>query len=67
MKKMEIEQMESIEGGTASVGSIICGGGFLGYGSIVTYAFALGGVSAGATTLIGLGIGVVGLAVCSLA
>ena len=58
--------MEQIEGGF-SWGAIICGGGFLGYGAIVTYALALGAVSAGTTALVGLAIGAIGLAVCSQA
>lgn len=66
MKTLEINQMESIEGGWSLAG-LICGGGFLGYGTIVTYALALGAVSAGTTALVGLAIGAVGLAVCSQA
>lgn len=66
MKTLELNQMEVIEGGSWLTRTI-CGGGFLGYGSIVTYALALGGVTAGTTAIVGLAIGAVGLAVCSFA
>ncbi|HKL75463.1 MAG TPA: hypothetical protein VJ881_05285, partial [Halanaerobiales bacterium] len=65
MKTLDFNQMENLEGGGAA--SIICGGGFLGYSAIVTYALALGGVTAGVSAVVGLGIGAVGIAVCSLA
>ncbi len=45
--------------------SIICGVGFAGYGSIVTYALALGPVSAGTTALVGFAIGAIGAVVCT--
>ena len=63
MKGLDIFQMENVQGGEAA--NTICNGGFLGYGAIVTYGLALGGVSAGATALIGLGIGAIGCLVCS--
>ncbi|MFO7924660.1 MAG: hypothetical protein R6U58_13310 [Bacteroidales bacterium] len=64
-KKLSFQEMEEIEGGGAA--SIICGAGFTGYGAIVTWGLAVGGVTAGVGALVGLGIGLVGVVVCSLA
>ncbi len=65
MKELSFEKMEEVNGGWSTV-SFICGSGFAGYGAITTYALALGGVTLGATALVGLGIGLIGAAVCSL-
>ena len=53
--------------GEVNIAAIICGIGFSGYGSIVTYALALGGVGVLPVALIGFGIGAVGAVVCAQA
>ncbi len=66
MKKLELNQMENVEGG--SVAAFICGAGFAGYAGIIDAGFFFAGVATGGLgILFDLGVGLVGAAVCSQA
>jgi len=60
--------MEAIEGGEINVASAICGAGFAGYWAILEWGFWAAGIATGGIGIaVGLGIGLTGAIVCSLA
>lgn len=64
MKELKISQLELINGGTTAAEDFICGAAFGQYAGWMAYAMGLAGVTAGASALIGVGIAIVGVAVC---
>lgn len=62
MKKLELTQMENVEGG--SVAGVVCGVGMLGWGSVLGYGVALSGISAGLSVGVALVWGGISIALC---
>lgn len=66
MKTLELDRMENIEGGY-SVEGAICGAGFAGYTTLISWGLGAVAVSGGTILAVGLGIGLLGAAVCAFA
>jgi len=68
MKELSFEKLEEIQGGSWSTASFLCGVGFGGFWGIIETGFWAAGVATGGIGIaLGLGVMLIGAAVCSLA